>query len=200
MRPSRSTSGAAVWTVRWSVVTYTAAIRSLVSISRCAASFGLLDTVGRERWIAVPADEREQFALDMRRRLAVTDQQDLGGPGWWGESRLGKLPGLAHVANLPVQRAPLPVCVTLSLDRPNEFATQTRNATLGNVKGLNSRPIDTVDLLSLPVFVGTMVWESRVLARRDLREFGDLDDATAEELSDSATPAGPAGTGRLRAS
>ncbi len=77
------------------------------------------------------------------------------------------------------------------MDRPNEFATQTRNATLGNVKGLNSRPIDTVDVLSLPVFVGTMVWESRVLARRDLREFGDLDDATAAELSDSRRPPDP---------
>ena len=55
----------------------------------------------------------------------------------------------------------------------------------GGVKQLNSRPIDTIDLLSLPVFVGTMVWESRVLARRELREFGDLTDATPEELADS---------------
>ena len=59
------------------------------------------------------------------------------------------------------------------------------------MKSLNSRPIDTVDLLSLPAFVGTMLWESHVLARRDLREFGDLDDATPEELSDPALPADP---------
>jgi sterol desaturase/sphingolipid hydroxylase (fatty acid hydroxylase superfamily) len=59
------------------------------------------------------------------------------------------------------------------------------------VKALNSRPIDTVDLLSLPAFVGTMLWESRVLARRDQREFGDLDDATPEQLSDPTLPADP---------
>ena len=59
------------------------------------------------------------------------------------------------------------------------------------MKQLNSRPIDTVDLLSLPVFVGTMVWESRVLARREQRRFGDLDDATAAELSDPRLPPDP---------
>ena len=59
------------------------------------------------------------------------------------------------------------------------------------MKQLNSRPIDTVDLLSLPVFVGTMVWEARVLARREQREFGDLDDATPEELSDPRLPPDP---------
>jgi sterol desaturase/sphingolipid hydroxylase (fatty acid hydroxylase superfamily) len=61
----------------------------------------------------------------------------------------------------------------------------------GSVKQLNSRPIDTIDLLSLPAFVGTMVWESRVLARRELREFGDLDDATADELADPTLPPDP---------
>ena len=61
----------------------------------------------------------------------------------------------------------------------------------GWVKQLNSRPIDTIDLLSLPAFVGTMVWESRVLAKRELREFGDLDDATPEELSDPSLPPDP---------
>ena len=61
----------------------------------------------------------------------------------------------------------------------------------GGVKQLKSRPIDTIDLLSLPAFVGTMVWESRVLARRELREFGDLDDATAEELSNLNLPPDP---------
>ena len=61
----------------------------------------------------------------------------------------------------------------------------------GGVKQLNSRPIDTIDLLSLPVFVGTMVWEYRVLARRDVREFGDLDHATPDELSDPRLPPDP---------
>jgi hypothetical protein len=59
------------------------------------------------------------------------------------------------------------------------------------VKQLNSRPIDTIDLLSLPAFVGTMIWESRVLARRELREFGDLDDATPDQLSDPRLPPDP---------
>jgi sterol desaturase/sphingolipid hydroxylase (fatty acid hydroxylase superfamily) len=59
------------------------------------------------------------------------------------------------------------------------------------MKKLASRPIDTVDLLSLPVFVATMAWESRVLARRELRELGDLDSATNDELSDPTLPADP---------
>ena len=59
------------------------------------------------------------------------------------------------------------------------------------MKLLNSRPIDLVDLLSLPVFIVTMIWESRVLARRERREDGDLDDATREELADLALPADP---------
>ncbi len=59
------------------------------------------------------------------------------------------------------------------------------------MKLLKSRPIDVVDLLSLPAFVGTMMWESRVLARRDLRTDGDLDDATRDELSDPSLPADP---------
>lgn len=60
---------------------------------------------------------------------------------------------------------------------------------IGLLKG--SRPVDTIDLLSLPVFVATMVWESKVLATRDVREFGDLDDATKAELSDPSLPADP---------
>ena len=54
-----------------------------------------------------------------------------------------------------------------------------------------SLPIDTVDLLSVPMFVGTMVWESRVLAKRELREPGDLDEATGAELSDPLMPSDP---------
>ncbi|MGB0112881.1 MAG: sterol desaturase family protein [Ilumatobacteraceae bacterium] len=54
-----------------------------------------------------------------------------------------------------------------------------------------SRPIDLVDVLSLPAFVGTMIWESRVLSRRELRTFGDLDDATPAELADPSLPADP---------
>ena len=61
----------------------------------------------------------------------------------------------------------------------------------GRVKGTAARPIDVVDMLSLPLFVGTMIWESRVLARRDRREFGDLDDATPAQLSDPLLPADP---------
>jgi sterol desaturase/sphingolipid hydroxylase (fatty acid hydroxylase superfamily) len=63
--------------------------------------------------------------------------------------------------------------------------------TEGGMKQVKSRPIDTVDLLSLPMFIGTMIWESRVLAKRDRREEGDLDDATREELADTSLPADP---------
>ncbi len=59
------------------------------------------------------------------------------------------------------------------------------------MKTLTTRPIDLVDLLSLPAFVATMAWESRVLARRELREDGDLDDATRAELADPSLPADP---------
>ena len=55
----------------------------------------------------------------------------------------------------------------------------------------SSLPIDAVDLLSLPMFVGTMWLESRVLQGREQREFGDLADATPEELSDPALPPDP---------
>jgi len=54
-----------------------------------------------------------------------------------------------------------------------------------------ARPIDTVDLVSLPLFVGTMAWEYQVLKKRDLREFGDLDDATEAQLSDPQLPPDP---------
>lgn len=56
---------------------------------------------------------------------------------------------------------------------------------------LKSRPIDLVDLLSLPTFIVTMIWESRVLAKRELRNEGDLDTATREELADPTLPADP---------
>lgn len=53
-------------------------------------------------------------------------------------------------------------------------------------------PIDALDLASGPVFVVTMLAEARSLKRRpELREFGDLDDATPAELSDSSLPADP---------
>jgi sterol desaturase/sphingolipid hydroxylase (fatty acid hydroxylase superfamily) len=54
----------------------------------------------------------------------------------------------------------------------------------GRVKQLNSRPIDVVDLLSVPAFVGTMVWEWRTLSRRPQRTSGDLDTASTAELAD----------------
>ena len=56
---------------------------------------------------------------------------------------------------------------------------------------LTQLPVDKVDLLSVPFFIGTMIWEARVLANRELREVGDLDDATAAELSDLSLPADP---------
>lgn len=53
-------------------------------------------------------------------------------------------------------------------------------------------PIDTLDLAAGPVFVATMLAEARSLKKRpELRSFGDLDDATAEQLSDPALPADP---------
>ncbi len=59
------------------------------------------------------------------------------------------------------------------------------------MKLLKSLPIDTVDLLSVPMFAGTILWERRVLARRELRQEGDLDLASAQELSDPSLPADP---------
>ena len=60
---------------------------------------------------------------------------------------------------------------------------------LGAVKS-RSLPLDTVDLISGPVFVGTMLWEARALRERgDLRDPTDIDDWTREQLADpSPTP------------
>ncbi|MFT4658036.1 MAG: sterol desaturase/sphingolipid hydroxylase (fatty acid hydroxylase superfamily) [Candidatus Aldehydirespiratoraceae bacterium] len=60
---------------------------------------------------------------------------------------------------------------------------------MGTMKQLKSLPIDVVDLLSLPTFIATMIWESRGLAKRELRDEGDLNDATREELCDPTLPA-----------
>jgi sterol desaturase/sphingolipid hydroxylase (fatty acid hydroxylase superfamily) len=57
-----------------------------------------------------------------------------------------------------------------------------------DMKHLNARPIDVIDLLSLPAFAATMAWEARILSRRERREFDDLDRATRDELSDPAPP------------
>ena len=54
-----------------------------------------------------------------------------------------------------------------------------------------ARPIDLVDMVSLPLFVGTMLWEARVLRGRPRRAEGDLDGATPAELSDPRLPADP---------
>ena len=40
---------------------------------------GLHPTLGRERRIAVPVDEREVLTLHMRRRLAMAQHEDLAG-------------------------------------------------------------------------------------------------------------------------
>ena len=45
------------------------------------------------------------------------------------------------------------------------------------MKKIAGRPIDVVDMLSVPLFVGTMIWEAKVLATREQRDEGDLDDA-----------------------
>jgi sterol desaturase/sphingolipid hydroxylase (fatty acid hydroxylase superfamily) len=55
-----------------------------------------------------------------------------------------------------------------------------------------SLPVDTIDLLSLPMFAATMVAEAQVLKRRpELRLPGDLDGATTAELSDPSLPPDP---------
>ena len=46
----------------------------------------LLDALGGERWVAMAADEVERLTVDMRRRLAVTHQQDLRCARRWRES------------------------------------------------------------------------------------------------------------------
>ena len=148
----------------------------------------------------MPAHEGERLTLDVGRRLAVTDQQDLRCPRWWGESRLRELPGLAHAANLPVQAPPPSGLRHTFVAPPQRIRDANPRWETGEVKALNSRPIDTIDLLSLPAFVGTMVWESRVLARRQLREFGDLDDTDRGGTLRSSTSARPAGARRVRAS
>ncbi len=53
-----------------------------------------------------------------------------------------------------------------------------------------SLPIDKVDMVSVPLFAATMLAEARALrGRRVLREMGDLDDWTADQLSDPSRPA-----------
>ena len=49
-------------------------------------------------------------------------------------------------------------------------------------------PLDTVDLISGPAFVVTMLAEARSLRGRTQREMGDLDSWTREELSDPSLP------------
>ncbi len=52
--------------------------------------------------------------------------------------------------------------------------------------------LDAIDLASAPIFVITMLAEARALrGRPELRELGDLDDATREELSDPSPRADP---------
>ncbi len=55
-----------------------------------------------------------------------------------------------------------------------------------------SLPLDAVDLASAPIFAVTMLAEARALRNRpELREVGDLADATREELSDPSLPPDP---------
>ena len=41
--------------------------------------------------------------------------------------------------------------------------------------GVTKRKIDFIDKMTLPVFAATMVWEHRVLKKRQLRELVDVD-------------------------
>ena len=50
-------------------------------------------------------------------------------------------------------------------------------------------PIDTVDMVSVPMFAATMLAEARVLRNRELRAPGDLDGWTKAQLSDPSFPA-----------
>ena len=53
---------------------------------------------------------------------------------------------------------------------------------------LDKLPIDKVDLASGPIFIITMLAEARALRNRPLRELGDLDHWTKEELADPSLP------------
>ncbi|MEZ5381913.1 MAG: sterol desaturase family protein [Microthrixaceae bacterium] len=60
-----------------------------------------------------------------------------------------------------------------------------------NSKGLPG-PFDPKQAaIILPAFAGTMLLEAAILKNRPQRTFGDLDDATLEELSDPSLPADP---------
>ncbi len=55
-----------------------------------------------------------------------------------------------------------------------------------------SLPIDKTDMVTLPFFVATMLAEAKVLRERsELRELGDLDDWTPQQLSDTSPPPDP---------
>ena len=55
-----------------------------------------------------------------------------------------------------------------------------------------SLPIDKTDMVSLPMFALTMMAEARETENRsELREHGDLDDWTRDELSDPSLPPDP---------
>jgi len=55
-----------------------------------------------------------------------------------------------------------------------------------------SLPIDKTDMVTLPFFVATMMAEAKVLRERsELRELGDLDHWTPEQLSDTSPPPDP---------
>lgn len=51
-----------------------------------------------------------------------------------------------------------------------------------------SRPINMIDVLSLPVFVFTMIAEARALRRREQRTLGDMEDLSKAELADPSRP------------
>ena len=55
----------------------------------------------------------------------------------------------------------------------------------------NPLGLDALDLVAIPYFVVTLVWEFRVLRRRHHRELGDMYDATPEQLSGTALPPDP---------
>ena len=68
---------------------------------------GLLPPFRRQRRVAVPVDEREVLAVDVRRRLAVTQEQELACARWRLEPWLGKRSGAGHGATVTVDVRPV---------------------------------------------------------------------------------------------
>lgn len=53
------------------------------------------------------------------------------------------------------------------------------------------KKLEFIDKVSAPIFVSTILLEAAVLRKQELRQLGDLDDYTREELSDPTLPPDP---------